>query len=293
MERPDVPRLRAAFSGPHDLLRTADGKTLFLRRWEPDGEPVASLLVFHGITGYSEPYGPLLAEELARAGFRVHGLDLRGHGLSDGRRGDYPGAARLAEDVAEAVRFVRARSKKLVLLGHSLGAAVALLAVQERPAEVDGLILLSVARRMRPGVYAKPSAGAAFGALLAVSLFRGWPMIPYRRPGMTGLHDPLFNFRYSARFYTAIYGVPALRLARMLRVGLLDSPRLRLERPLRVPLLVALGDRDELFPVECAQEFLDELPADEKQLLVLPGARHAAFPKGSWAPVAEWLRTKL
>ena len=293
MDISEVVRRRSEFTGPHDLIRTSDGKTLFLRRWDPPRARGVSVLIFHGITAYSEPYGPMVAETLANAGCTVYGLDLRGHGLSDGVRGDYPSPTRYAADLSEAVAFVRARSPKLVLLGHSLGVLSALLAQQVRPNEVDGLVLLSAAKTVRVGVWPRPSRGQVLKVLVGVTILRGRPLIEYHREGMIGLEDPLFNFRYSARFYRAAYGVGALRVARMFGRGTIDSPYLHPTGGLRVPLLVAVGDQDEAFPVESVRAFCEGFDAGDKRFFVIPGAHHAVFPEDSWGPLVTWLDEKF
>lgn len=289
----EIARLRETFKGPHDLLRASDGKTLFLRRWDPPAPESASILVLHGITAYSRPYGPLLADELARAGFRVYGLDLRGHGLSDGKRGDMPNEARLNSDLQETLAFVRTHSSKVVLLGHSLGALLAIRAVNHFPDAIDGLVLLSAARKIRPGVYPKPRGWALLKILVGVSLLRGTPLIPYRRSGMTGTDDPLFNFEYSARFMSTLYGAGALAVARMFREGVLDSPNLEFSGKVSVPLFVGVGDQDELFSVEAARSFFEGIECDRKQFEVIPGAHHALFPPSGWTPLETWLKQAI
>lgn len=291
--RPDVARLRTEFQEPYELVETSDGRILFLRRWDPAAPSPTAFLVLHGITAYSGPYGPLLAREVAAAGFRVYGLDLRGHGLSDGRRGDIPGRERLVADLGEALAFVRARNPRVVLLGHSLGALNAILAVNAFPDRVDGLVLVSAARQVRPGVYAKPKGMALLKTLLGATLLRHRALIPYRRAGMTGVDDPLFNFAYSARFMSVLFGAPAMAVAKMFREGNLDSPNLRFRDKLRVPLLVGVGDQDELFSEESARTFFDSIEADDKEFVVIPGAKHAVFPPGSWTPLLTWARTRF
>ena len=293
MARLDVERLRAGFTGPHEVVRASDGQRLFLRRWDAPGESPVSLLVLHGITAHSGPYGPPLAEPLARAGVPVFGMDLRGHGLSDGVRGDYPGPGRFASDLAETVAYVKARSKRLVVLGHSLGSLSAVVAQRQRPRDVDGVILLSAGTRIRAERYRRPTGAAALRSLVGVALLRGTPLIDYRRPGMLGLDDPLFNFRYSARFYTVLYGVPARPLLRMMRTGLVDSPNLRFEPRLRVPLLVAVGDQDELIPVDSARALCDAANGEDKEFLPIPGGRHAVFPKEAPELLRGWLSRKV
>ncbi|HYB45309.1 MAG TPA: alpha/beta fold hydrolase [Nitrososphaerales archaeon] len=289
----DVASLRASYTGPHELVRTSDGKTLFIRRWNPRSELKTSILIFHGITGYGGPYGPMMAEEFAEAGFGVFAMDLRGHGLSDGTRGDYPSRERLVEDLSETVALVKSKSRKLVLLGHSLGALAAVMAAKSRPQDVDGLIVLSAARKIRSGVYPRPKTGALVKTLIGVALLRGTPLIEYRRTGQIGLDDPLFDFNYSARFYTALYGVGALAVMGMFRSGVIDSPNLKFDSRLSIPLLVGVGDHDELFSAEAAKEFCDGVDCDDKEFFVIPGARHAVFPKGCWGPLVSWLGRKF
>jgi alpha-beta hydrolase superfamily lysophospholipase len=293
MAVPDVASLRAGFDGPHDLVPASDGKTLFIRRWDGRADSPVSVLILHGITAYSQPYGPMVAEQLAGAGFNVFGLDLRGHGLSDGRRGDYPSEDRLVKDLTETLSFVKSKSRKLVVLGHSLGALSAIIAVNNRPEDIDGLVLLSAARKIRTGVYVKPKAGAVLRTLIGVAILRGSPVIDYRREGMVGIDDPLFNFKYSARFYSVLYGIGALSVTRMFRTGLIDSPNLKFNQKLRVPLLMGVGDQDELFAPEAVKEFCDEIDCDDKGFFVAKGARHAVWPKDVWEPLTSWLGKKF
>lgn len=289
----DVESLRAKFTDPHELLYTSDGKTLFIWHWVAKQKSRASILIFHGITAYGGPYGPMIAEQVASSGYDVYVMDLRGHGLSDGKRGDYPSNELFVKDLIETIKLVRSKSEKTILLGHSLGALSAIVATKNSPQDVDGLVILSAARKIRAGAYAKRKASAVLKTLLGVALLRGTPLIEYRREGMLGLDDPLFNFRYSARFYSVLYGTGALRVSRMFRSGVIDSPNLRFERELEIPLLVGLGDHDELFTTDGAKEFHNEIDCDDKEFFVIPGAKHAVFPKEGCEPLVTWLNRKF
>ena len=87
----DIIKLREEYEEPHHLLLTSDGVSLFLRKWKPTTgtSRQSAILILHGITAYSGPYA-MIAEPLSERGFPVYSLDLRGHGLSDGNRGDCP-----------------------------------------------------------------------------------------------------------------------------------------------------------------------------------------------------------
>jgi len=289
----DVTKLREEFQAPHELVTASDGKIIFVRHWIGSSGTDLAVLIFHGITAYSEPYGKLLAEDLAQAGFNVFGMDLRGHGRSDGIRGDLPSGERLAKDLCETVASLKTKFSRVVVLGHSLGVLSTLIAVNHCPGTIDGLILLSAGRRVKPSAYSKPSAGAALKTLLAIALFPSRPLIEYNRKGMAGRNDPLFNFRYSARFYSAVYGMSPWAVVRMLRQNVIDSPNLTTSGTLDIPVLVGVGDQDELFSVDSSREVFASIHGDRKEFFVVPGGHHASFPPGSWDPVVAWLRTQF
>jgi len=104
---------------------------LATRTWGEAGPPA---LLVHGVTSSSRTWwrvGPALAGR----GFRVLAVDLRGHGASP-RAATGLSLADLAGDVAETVQ-----GPVELLVGHSLGALVALELVGARPGFADRLVV--------------------------------------------------------------------------------------------------------------------------------------------------------
>jgi len=165
--------------------------------------------------------------------------------------------------------------------------------MKSSPRAVDGLVLVSAAKKVRTGVYPRPSAAATLKTLVGVAVLRSNPLIEYRRQGQVGLDDPLFNFHYSARFYSVLYGTGALKVMGMLSSGMIESPNLGFVEKLHIPLFVAVGENDELFTAQAAREFCDGIDCDDKEFHVIPAARHAAWPPGSFTPLVEWLEKKF
>ena len=272
----DVKKLRKEFKKPFDLVNTSDGITLFLRKWEPSAPSNKAILILHGITAYSGPYA-MFGEAISKTGFTAIGLDLRGHGLSDGNRGDYPSKERLISDLKETVSHLKKEFNTLVILGHSLGVLTALLTKMNSDEKIDGLILLSAGKTVKPGVYKNPSVLQKLKILVS-SIFRpSKPVISYYREGILGLDDPLFNFKYTLRF---------MRL-----VGFKDVD---LSEEIDCPILLGVGENDELFSVESAQSLLDELPCKDKRFFIMPGAKHAIeFTEESFKETKSWLNDKF
>jgi len=110
--------------------------------------------------------------------------------------------------------------------------------------------------------------------LLTAALAPGKRIVKYYREGMTGLNDPLFNFAYSPRFMMAF-----------------SAKSVKFPAKISCPVLLAVGENDEIFSQESTKALLDEIPASDKTMLVIPGAKHVEYPEGSLVQVQEWLNT--
>jgi acylglycerol lipase len=175
--------------------------------------------------------------------------------------------------LAESVKFIKSLGfSKVIILGHSLGVASAICATDAIPNEISGLILLSGAYEGRKGL-SKPLTLFQNLKFLASAIFRpSYRAVEYYREGMTISHDTLFNFRYTPRFLTMI-----------------DVKRLRLPKSLNIPVLVGVGDMDELFEIDKVKEFYNLIPGDKKEFLVMKNATHAKIPLESWEEIVAWM----
>ncbi len=270
--------MRSNFVGTHQEFTTSDGEYLFLRQWVPENtnniKKDFAVLLLHGITAHSGAGAYITAGNIiASNGFTVFGLDYRGHGLSGGNRGDYKNKARWIADLTEAVRYIKELGyPHVIVLGHSLGVASAIYLTINVPNEIAGLILLSGAYEGRKKD-SPPLPLMKKAKIIASSIFRpSEQVVEYFREGMTGTDDPLFNFSYTLRF-----------------LSMLDINELVLPRDLNIPVLVAVGDKDELFEVEKVKTLYDDIPGNKKEFIVLPDTYHAIFPDESWQKLATWL----
>lgn len=273
--------MRQEYSGPHNTFTTSDGETLFLRRWNPDSvvaeKADIAVLLCHGITAHSGAY-EMAGVPISEAGYTVFGLDYRGHGLSDGNRGDAPNKERWIEDLAESVKYVKSLGyKRIVVMGHSLGMAAAICAAMKVPDELAGVILLSGAYESKTGNSVDLLSTFQKARIISSAVFRpSHQAVEYYREGMLGIDDPLFSYKYTFRFMT-----------------LLDVKQLHIPESLKAPLLVAVGDQDEMFDVDKVRDFYDQVPGNNKKFLVWKGATHAEIKREHWEQVVNWLDRKF
>lgn len=139
----------------HGFITSVDQTQLFYRYWPAraawNGRVV---LVLHGIGYHSAPY-KVIADTLNPHGTDVYGLDGRGHGLSQGRRGFVGTSIEVGADVECMIRFVRQQrpAARIFLLGDSMGASLALNYAKRNGRELAGLILLALALNLDMSQY--------------------------------------------------------------------------------------------------------------------------------------------
>ena len=83
---------------------SADGTKLTLHRWNEKG--TENLFLLHGYVGHGSRFQDL-AQALVKKGYRVTALDFRGHGQSEGKRGDIDMWVRYQEDILAAIATIR------------------------------------------------------------------------------------------------------------------------------------------------------------------------------------------
>lgn len=123
-------------------LYSKDHTPLFYRHYAVSGQK-ATILLVHGFGEHSGRYTHVV-DQLRKRHFEVYCLDFRGHGRSEGRRGDVEAFARFEEDLDAAIQFVHARMKpgqKLFILAHSMGALVTLRLISEKNENIAGMVL--------------------------------------------------------------------------------------------------------------------------------------------------------
>ncbi len=113
---------------------TTRGKRLFA--WfipAEDAAPAPAVVILHGWGANAEKMLPF-APPLHAAGFSVLLVDARNHGRSDGDGSS--SMPKFAEDLSHAVDFLRTRPdidpERIAIMGHSVGAAAALLCASRR-----------------------------------------------------------------------------------------------------------------------------------------------------------------
>lgn len=127
-------------------LKTSDDIKLAYYDFVP-ADPEAIMIFYHGAGIWSTRMYQYMAQQLAeKYNIGTYLFDIRGHGNSQGPRGDAPSTEQVWQDVSSAIDFVHQQhpGSKILLGGHSSGAGLVLNydSWHKHPA-VSGYVLLA------------------------------------------------------------------------------------------------------------------------------------------------------
>ncbi len=240
----------------------AAGRALFAATGGRDFDPALPCAVFIHGAGMDHTVWALQTRWFAHHGRNVLALDLPGHGRSAG-----PGLRRI-EDMADCMlaALAAAGAGRFALIGHSMGALVALEAAARAGPALAGLALLGMTPRMP--VHPDLLAAAEAGAHGAVELMVGWSL---GRPAQLGGNDAP-GLWLTGEALRLLERAPGSSLAADLAAC--DAYRGALAAAGRVtaPTLLLLGGDDRMTPAAKAVDFARAFAAGRSE--VLPRVGH-------------------
>jgi acylglycerol lipase len=251
-------------------LVTTDSVSIFVRAWIPD-KPQRMLVCVQGLGGHGGYYEELAYQE-ALKGTLVVAPDLRGHGCSEGSRGDIDGFERYLVDIDIAVTWASTTwpGTPIFVLGESMGASIAIQYVASEQYRANQLPLAGL-------VFVSPVLSSAIRPTFAeVILFIRSLIVP-KHPSIAvtgreelGCRDPAFNalLRADPLFVRLV----SVRFLIQLTVWLRQSKRKA--HQINLPLLVLLGGRDYVARRSGTSVFLRHVPAREQRIVTFPQAYH-------------------
>lgn len=242
------------------------GLRLAYRTWEPP-KSRAAIVVVHGLGEHSGRYAEF-GERMAGYGISTFAMDLRGHGLSDGRRGHVPTFDVFLQELDRFRREVEGLADfrvPMFLLGHSLGGLIALRYQEEYNTRFEGAIIISpwLATAMTVPRW-KANAAHALSKLLPALPFRAniRPEHVSRDSDVVEAYraDPLVHDTVTPRFFSEVSAAMGLALQRSDRI--------------QEPLLFMVAGDDRLVATERSLRFARSISAADLTVKVYPGHYH-------------------
>jgi acylglycerol lipase len=270
-------------------VEAVGGLHLYYRGWEAD-EPCATLIVTHGLSEHSGRYAEF-GRAMAAFGISTYALDLRGHGLSEGRRGHVDHFHVLLQDLDRFRREIAciARGEEpQFLLGHSMGGLITARYVEEYEPDIAGAVIIS------PWL-ATAMPVPRWKVLAASFLNRVLPALPIN----AGIdeqwlsHDQQVIRRY--RDDVLVHGriTPRLFTEASAAMGLV----LQRSDRIRIPLLLLLAGDDRIVDTNKSEAFARSLTAADVTIRVYPDYYHEVLNDHDRAiaqhEIRDWILARL
>lgn len=257
---------------------------IFEQRWRPSDSNVrAAVVVVHGLEDHSTRYAEL-ADRLAQRGYAVHAFDLRGHGSSGGRRAYVESFDEYIADldtfVAQVTRLEPA--KPLFVLGHDLGATIALEWLLQKKPRVAGMVVSG------PLLHSSQSGFKQFVTRAAGTVL---PLLAILSVDVDHLSQDPAVVRACKADPLVEHGNGPARTAREL-LGAMEFVGAR-ESQVQVPILILHGGADVLSTPAVSRELYGRVGSPDKALRVYEGMFHDVWREPERAKVmqdlSDWL----
>ena len=264
----------------------ADASTLLVRDWLPARDTGRGMYLLHGL-GEHVGRHDTLARWFCAHGWRVRAHDHVGHGRSSGERGVIGRPGQLVEHAAQLVdAFGNGLGGAPLLLGHSMGGALAAELTLATQTKIAALILSS------PALATRRKAGQRLLLSLLNRLAPGLALSNGLDPEQLS-HDPAV-----ARAYVEDPLVHRRICPRLARWIIDTGARARREaHRLSVPTLLLVAGADALVDPAGSRAFADGAPPATMTLHWYASLRHEIFNEsepersGVLADMDRWLRT--
>ena len=262
-----------------------DTITLFERSWVPSGKLRGRVVIVHGLGEHSGRYAHL-AEALAGAALSTHSFDLRGHGLSGGRRVYINSFVEYVSDLARFIERLRqsGTGMPLFLMGHSMGGAIAAMYSISHQDALSGLILSSAALRIHDDF--SPFLQALSRIIAAVV-----PRLPTLKIDSALIsRDPETIRQYDNDPLIYHGGTKARTGAEIVKVTRTLQEKAHL---LRLPLLIFHGTADRITDPRGSDMIYQRAAAADKKLYLYEGLYHETLNEPEKAIVIQNIITWL
>ncbi len=271
--------MQALVAHSHQLA-AADGTSLYVSDYLlPLADARGGIVILHGLGEHSGRYRQL-AQRLAEAGWSVRCYDHRGHGRSQGPRGDVPNGTPMLQDAQIVIEDFTARTGlRPFLLGHSMGGLFAAHFALSARVPLRGLILSSPALSV-------PLSKVQLLLLKAMRTIAPWMGMPNGlKPRFLShdvrvvdayLADPLVHNKISAHLLCSMLASIAFCQAHA--------------ATLAVPALLLVAGDDHLVDFNGSKRFFAQLPEGRASMTLYDGLYHEIFNEtASERPLADLL----
>lgn len=245
---------------------------LYYQVWHPAQPALGTIIITHGIAEHSECYSRL-AEDFANHRYTTMVWDLRGHGLSEGKRGYVNRFQDYCDDLDAFIRFAKTqdytKGLPLLLFGHSMGGLITLKTlINHSPAQITAIALSSPALGLTIQI---PKLKDKAARVLAdwmpkvtlhneidfATLVRDEKLIREYK------NDPLRHDKISPRLFLGM-------------MEAFDEVQASADQ-IHLPLLMQLAGQEQVVSTPASEKFFEKVASKKKELFIYSESYHEIF----------------
>jgi alpha-beta hydrolase superfamily lysophospholipase len=287
-------------------LNATDGAKVYYQIWKAPFTEV-NLIIIHGYGEYSGRYNEL-SKFLSERGISTYAIDLRGHGRSDGKRGDIGSLETVMSDINKLKKLID-NNKKVYILGHSMGSLIALNYSITYPENVDGIVISSPIIDICMELFSRDICLEGFIPILNPILRIITPIAGSIDLGSLGSIVGLGNvenltpedmviFTHDPEMQKSHLEDPLLHGS--LTINTADEILKAMQfinkniNKIIKPTLILYGDNDTIIDTNAVVSFYNEIPTSDKTIIEYPGYAHNIFEEigrveGPFTDLYKWM----
>lgn len=266
-------------------FKTVAGASIFYQSWRPEGEPNAVLLVVHGLAEHCGRYMNVVNHFVPR-GYAVFGLDLPGHGKSDGTRVYADGMRDFTSPLKTYFDMIQGwhPGTPIFMLGHSMGGLIGTCFLFDYQDKFKGAVISAPAVKVGASI----SSVAIFLAKLLGQIL---PKLGLQGVDVSAVSSDPQVVKDYINDPLVYRGKTTARLGAVL----LDAiQRVTAEAgALRLPFIVVQGSADTLVDPDGAKMLYDKASSSDKTIKIYDGFCHEVFNEPGRARVLQDVETWL
>ena len=266
---------------------TDDDLRLKGKVWLPKSTPSGVVCLIHGFGEHIDRYEHV-AKSMNDAGLALCGIDLRGHGMSEGKRGHTPSFDHLMRDIDQYIKGTRTAYPGLPihLYGHSMGGNLAINYLLRFPhADITSAVITSPWLRLR---FDPPKIKVVLGKVMR-NVYPKYTESNNLDPnhlsrdksiGEKYAADPLVNDKITTEMYFAMTEAGEWAIANA--------------KPFTIPVLITHGESDPITSPDASREFASKAKTQYKRWPEMYHETHNEIGKEQViSEIIDWFKSPL
>ncbi|MCF6360694.1 MAG: lysophospholipase [Cyclobacteriaceae bacterium] len=247
-------------------FQSKDNLKLHGFKWQVD-QPIAIICLVHGMGEHIKRYDHL-AHAFSLKGISVWGLDLRGHGSSEGKRGHTPSVDYMFDDIELLLILIRKQHPDvpIIIYGHSMGGNLAL-----------NFLLHRNSKEISFGVITSPwlrltNPPKEFQLMLAKFGARFLPWLA--QPNGLDVKDISSVKEEQEAYANDTLNHDRITAGLFMEIDKMGAKAIKMANTLKTLILLAHGTADNITSPKASEAFAKEAPTDKVELKFWNGLRH-------------------